>query len=99
MCILKTARLRSCVERMGQEEGQGRAQVCHLTPQWDREKGRGVHTARKGMGGNGHLRFVTCGNCGLVPQVCIRKYKARQFVGSSNFQGPESSENDFSYSR
>lgn len=49
--ILKTSRLRSCVERLGQEEGQGRAQVCHLTPQWDQEKGEGqAHCRGKGRG-------------------------------------------------
>ncbi|KAK1332585.1 hypothetical protein QTO34_007268 [Cnephaeus nilssonii] len=31
--------------------------------------------------------------------VCIRKHKSRQFVGSSNFQSPESSKNYFGYPR
>lgn len=42
---------------------------------------------------------VSPNNCGLILQVCIRKYKARQFVGSSNFQSPESSKNYFGYPR
>lgn len=51
--------------------------------------------------GEGRLRccFVIPNNCGLILQVCIRKYKTRQFVGSSNFQSPESSKNYFSYPR
>lgn len=79
--------------------------MCHLTiPQWDQGSGEGegwstLQEKGEGEGGYDALGFVTCGNCGLVPQVCIRKYKARQFVGSSNFQGPESSENYFSYPR
>lgn len=56
MGILKTARLRSCVERMGQEEGQGRAQVYHLTPQWDhrRERVEAGTLPGKGDGWGGH---------------------------------------------
>lgn len=54
-----------------------------------------------GLVGEGRLRccFVIPNNCGLILQVCIRKYKTRQFVGSSNFQSPESSKNYFSYPR
>ena len=55
----------------------------------------------RGLVGEGGLscRFVIPNNCGLILQVCIRKYKTRQFVGSSNFQSPESSKNYFSYPR
>lgn len=54
-----------------------------------------------GRVGEGRLRccLVIPNNCGLILQVCIRKYKTRQFVGSSNFQSPESSKNYFSYPR
>lgn len=55
----------------------------------------------RGLVGEGGLSccFVIPNNCGLILQVCIRKYKTRQFVGSSNFQSPESSKNYFSYPR
>lgn len=102
MHIFKSARLRSCVEGVGRRKARGGPESATLPHNGTRrrEKGSGVHTAGEGRWvGGGCLRFVTCGNCGLVPQVCIRKHKARQFVGSSNFQSPESSENHFSYSR
>lgn len=60
---------------------------------WEGEKGVGVGEGRQ------RCCFVIPNNCGLILQVCIRKYKTRQFVGSSNFQSPESSKNYFSYPR
>jgi hypothetical protein len=72
---------------------KGRAQVVPRNPCGT---GRRMRAGREGR-----LRFcfVIPNNCGLILQVCIRKYKARQFVGSSNFQSPESSKNYFSYPR
>lgn len=65
-----------------------------------------IHTppcggAAGGAGREGRLRCcsVNPNNCGLILQVCIRKHKSRQFVGSSNFQSPESSKNYFGYPR
>lgn len=92
--ILECPTLRSGTRRVKtRKKAQGKAQAIHSFPEG---QGEG-----RGLVGEGRLRFcfVIPNNCGLILQVCIRKYKARQFVGSSNFQSPESSKNYFSYPR
>lgn len=75
------------------EENLGEAQGHPQPSLWEGKEGAGW------SGGHPWCCVVIPNNCGLILQVCIRKYKARQFVGSSNFQSPESSKNYFGYPR